>query len=56
MLGGSKLPAYSGLAAGATLNKCYNEEWTMYGGVPAKQIKGIPQNAKYFHRNSLYVD
>lgn len=55
ILGGSALPAHSVLAAGAVLNKQYNEEWMLYGGVPAKGIKKIPQSALYFTRESGYV-
>lgn len=55
ILGGSILPAHSVLAAGAVLNKQYSEEWMLYGGVPAKGIKRIPQSALYFTRESGYV-
>lgn len=55
ILGGAVLPAHSVLAAGAVLNKQYNEEWMLYAGVPAKGIKKIPQSALYFTRESGYV-
>ncbi len=50
ILGGSTLPPYSALGAGAVLTKSYSEQWTLYGGVPAKPIKAIPKEAKYFSR------
>lgn len=55
VLGGSILPSYSVLAAGAVLNKMYNEEWTLYAGVPAKPKRKIPKEAKYFSRYSGFV-
>ncbi len=55
ILGGSSLPAYSVLGAGAVLNKSYTEEWKIYGGVPAKPIKDIPKSAKYFSRNKGFI-
>jgi acetyltransferase-like isoleucine patch superfamily enzyme/GT2 family glycosyltransferase len=55
VLGGSTLPANSVLAAGAVLNKAYSDEWNLYGGVPAKPIKNIPQESKYFHREKGFV-
>ena len=35
ILGGSRLPNNSVLAAGAVLNKNYTDEWKLYAGVPA---------------------
>ena len=55
ILGGSTLPAYSVLAAGAVLTKSYDREWNIYGGVPAKEIKEINKEAKYFSRVGGYV-
>lgn len=56
ILGGAVLPSYSVLAAGAVLAKPYEEEWTMYGGIPAVAKKTIPHDAKYFTRERGYVD
>ncbi|MCR5312408.1 MAG: glycosyltransferase [Bacteroidaceae bacterium] len=53
--GGAKLPNYSVLCAGAYLGKHYEQEWMMYGGVPAKPIKEIPKTAKRFSRTSGYI-
>jgi len=55
ILGGSVLPAFSVLGANALLNKSYTEQYTLYGGVPAKPLKALPQNAKYFHREKGFV-
>lgn len=55
ILGGANLPAYSVLAAGAVLTKNYTEEWKLYAGVPAKAIKDIPSDAKYFIRSEGFV-
>ena len=55
ILGGSSMPAHSVLAAGAVLNKVFSKEWVLYGGVPAKPIKDIPLNAKYFTREIGFV-
>lgn len=55
ILGGAVLPQRSVLAAKSLLNKQFSEEWTTYGGVPAKPINTIPQTAKYFTRTVGYV-
>lgn len=55
VLGGSKLPSYSVLAAGSVLNKELTEEWSIYGGIPTKLIKAIPKDAKYFTRTNGFV-
>lgn len=56
VLGGSVLPAFSVLAAGAVLTKKYDREYTLYGGVPAREIKKIPIDAKYFIREVGFID
>ena len=55
VLGGSVLPSHSVLGAKSLLNKRFSEEWTLYGGVPAKKIQEIPKTAKYFTRDEGYV-
>lgn len=55
ILGGAKLPDYSVLAAGATLNKNYSDKWKIYGGVPARPIKDIAKDAKYFSRGQGFI-
>jgi acetyltransferase-like isoleucine patch superfamily enzyme len=55
ILGGAALPAFSVLGANALLNKKYSEQYTLYGGVPAKPTKSISQDAKYFNRVNGFV-
>ena len=47
----SILPDNSVLGAGALLNKGYAEPYSIYAGVPAKMVKKLPSDAKYFHRS-----
>ena len=46
---------YCVLAAGAVLNKAYDEKWTLYVGVPARPKQSIPRDAKYFSRVKGFV-
>lgn len=56
VLGGSSLPDYSILAAGAVLNKAFVEKNKLYGGVPAEVKKHLhPDDVKYFHREKGFV-
>jgi len=55
ILGGSSLPSHSVLGAKALLNKPFIDEWTLYGGVPAKVVRAIPLHAKYFTRATGFV-
>jgi len=55
ILGGSNLPSHSVLGAKALLNKSFDQEYYLYGGVPAKEIQEISKDAKYFHRTSGFV-
>ena len=55
MLGGSKLPAYSVLAACSLANKPFTETHTVYGGVPARPLKKLPEDAGYFVRTEQYI-
>lgn len=55
ILGDSKLPSFSVLGAKSLLNKAYEKEWTLYGGVPAKPLSDIPKDAKYFLRETGFV-
>jgi acetyltransferase-like isoleucine patch superfamily enzyme len=55
VLGGSKLPAFSVLGAKSLLNKAHSQEWMLYGGVPAKALREIPEDAKYFNREDGFV-
>jgi acetyltransferase-like isoleucine patch superfamily enzyme len=55
VLGGSRLPSQSVLAAGAVLTRPFQESFSVYGGVPARLIKSLPQDARYFHRPTGFV-
>lgn len=55
VLGGSLLPDYSVLGAGAVLNKEYILTYKLYAGVPAKPVKDIASTAKYFCRKKGFV-
>ncbi|HEY2583813.1 MAG TPA: acyltransferase [Mucilaginibacter sp.] len=55
ILGGAILPDYSVLGAKSLLNKSYSQQWTLYGGVPAKPLQELPKDAKYFHRLDGYI-
>ena len=55
ILGGASLPSFSVLGAKALLNKEYKQEYTLYGGVPAKAISVLPQDTKYFNRKIGFV-
>lgn len=55
ILGGTKLPSYSVLGAKSLLNKKFEEQYFLYGGNPAKQIKPISNTAKFFNRESRYI-
>jgi acetyltransferase-like isoleucine patch superfamily enzyme len=55
MLGGGRLPSQSVLAAGAVLTKAFEKSFALYGGVPARYIKEIPIEARYFHRSAGFV-
>jgi acetyltransferase-like isoleucine patch superfamily enzyme len=56
LLGGSVLPSYSVLAAKSLLNKAFAEEYSIYGGIPAGQLKKISPDLGYFHRPAGMVD
>ncbi len=55
VLGGSRLPDNSVLGAKSLLNKNYSKKWTLYGGVPARELQEIPVGAKYFSRAEGFV-
>ncbi|MGB8167743.1 MAG: hypothetical protein WCF18_09660 [Chthoniobacteraceae bacterium] len=56
LLGGSALPSFSVLAAKSLLNKPFAEEYSLYGGVPARAIKPLPREWQYFQRPVGMVD
>lgn len=55
ILGGAKLPSFSVLGAKSLLNKQFTEEYHLYGGNPAKKIKLLPEETKFFKRKSRYT-
>lgn len=55
ILGGSALPAYSVLGANALLNKSFTVPYRLYGGNPAKEIKELSPDYKYFKREVGFV-
>ena len=55
LLGGSVLPDFSVLAAKSLLNKAFTAEYTLYGGVPAHELRELPKDAAYFHRVTGHV-
>jgi acetyltransferase-like isoleucine patch superfamily enzyme len=56
LLGGSALPSYSVLAAKSLLNKSFDEEYSLYGGIPAAKLKNVPADSRYFHRTVGMVE
>jgi acetyltransferase-like isoleucine patch superfamily enzyme len=55
ILGGSSLPHHSVLAAKSLLNKKWDAPYHLYGGVPAKPLKELPQDMEYFRRKEGFV-
>lgn len=55
ILGGSVVPNNCVVAANSMYALQASEEWVIYGGVPAKKIKSIPKNWKYFNREHGFV-
>lgn len=48
VLGGAVLPDYSALGAGSTLRSGFVETHSLYSGVPAERVAGIPPDSAYF--------
>ncbi|REH01898.1 hypothetical protein C8P67_101382 [Flavobacterium aquicola] len=55
ILGGAALPAYSVLGANSLLNKAFTIPYCLYGGNPAKEIKELSKDFKYFNRETGFV-
>jgi acetyltransferase-like isoleucine patch superfamily enzyme len=55
VLGGAVLPAYCVLGANSLLNKSFNIPYRLYGGNPAKEIKELSKDFKYFNRKVGFV-
>lgn len=56
ILGGARLPSFSVLGAKSLLNKTHDAEYTLYAGVPAKAVKELPKDWRYFCREVGYVN
>ena len=54
-LGGSSLPHHSVLGAKSLLNKKWEEPYQLYGGVPAKPLRKLPEEMEYFRRQAGFV-
>jgi hypothetical protein len=52
---GITFPSRSVLGACSVLSKTFEQEYTLYAGVPAKPIKHYSENAQYFSRQSGLV-
>ncbi len=55
VLGGARLPDRCVLGAMALLNSSENLPDGLYAGVPARRVKDLPRDAKYFHRAEGWV-
>ncbi len=55
LLVGSALPDYSVLGAKSLLNRAQTERYFLYGGVPAKPFKALPETHGYFLRKTGFV-
>lgn len=56
ILGGSALPDHCVLGAHSLLEKEFDEAYKLYGGVPARPLKGLEKSMAYFTRQTGYVD
>jgi acetyltransferase-like isoleucine patch superfamily enzyme len=56
VLPGTRLPDYSVLGANSLLNKSYTEPYFLYAGNPARPVKQMPRDSKYFTRTKGFVD
>jgi acetyltransferase-like isoleucine patch superfamily enzyme len=56
LLMGTRLPDFSVLGAGAVLTKAYEEQYSLYGGSPARHIKRFAETEiLYFKRQNGHV-
>ena len=55
LLKGASIPNYAVIGAGSLVNKSFSEEFTLYAGVPARKIKIIPSDWRYFRRKEGIV-
>ena len=55
VLGGSVLPHHSVLGAQSLLNRKWDEPYRLYAGVPAKPVKELSPELRYFRRTEGFV-
>lgn len=55
ILGGASLPNQCVLGAKSLLNKAYTERLKVYGGVPARAVADLPEDAAYMNRQTGFV-
>jgi hypothetical protein len=56
VLAGTVVAPCSIVAAGSTVAGHLAEEFTLYGGTPARKIKKLPEDAAFFHRELGAID
>jgi hypothetical protein len=56
VLPGAVLPDYSVLGANSVLNKVHTEQYFLYAGNPARPVKQLSSDVKYFTRAKGFVD
>lgn len=56
ILGGASLPDYCVLGAASLLIDKQQDKYSLYGGVPARSIKKLPESYEYFKRQRGFVD
>lgn len=55
LLPGAALPDYSVLGANSLLNKHYTDPYYLYAGTPARPVRQLPRDSKYFARTTGFV-
>ena len=55
ILGGSALPDFCVLGAKSLLNRGFTDSYQLYGGVPARALKSLSRDCKYFQRTEGFV-
>ena len=56
ILAGTALPDFSVLGANALLNKQYEDPFLLYAGTPARPVKQLSPDDRYFTRTQGFVD
>lgn len=54
VLGGTTIPEWSVVGAGSVVRGRF-EQPGLYSGVPAKRVADLPQDAKFFYRDSMMI-